>query len=89
MAELALNNIHALRETFQEKEKVRVSAIITEGGDLVNVVPAVVKMQIMVRAFTIDGMLDASKKSEPCVKKPEHLQSEEKSRLTIRSDIFR
>lgn len=51
MAELALNNIHALRETFQEKEKVRVSAIITEGGDLVNVVPAVVKMQIMVRAL--------------------------------------
>ena len=68
MAELALNNIHALRETFQEKEKVRVSAIITEGGDLVNVVPAVVKMQIMVRAFTIDGMLDASKKVNRALK---------------------
>lgn len=44
------------------------SAIITEGGDLVNVVPAVVKMQIMVRAFTIEGMLDASKKVNRALK---------------------
>ena len=51
-----------------ERKRFRVSAIITEGGDLVNVVPAVVKMQIMVRAFTIDGMLDASKKVNRALK---------------------
>ncbi len=74
---------------FRRKEKVRVSAIITEGGDLVNVVPAVVKMQIMVRAFTIDGMLDASKKVNRAFKSRSTCNREEKSRLTIRSDIFR
>lgn len=68
MAELALNNIHALRETFQEKDKVRVSAVITEGGGLVNVVPEVVCMQIMVRAFNIPGMLDASAKVNRALK---------------------
>lgn len=68
MAELALNNIHALRETFRDEDKVRVSAIITEGGGLVNVVPEVVSMQIMVRAFNIEAMLDASGKVDRALK---------------------
>lgn len=62
MAELAMNNIHALRETFRDEDKVRVSAVITDGGDVVNVVPSMVRMQIMVRAFTIEAMLDANRK---------------------------
>lgn len=62
MAELALNNIHALRETFRDEDKIRVSAVITQGGELVNVVPGIVRMQIMVRAFTIEAMLDANRK---------------------------
>ena len=62
MAQLALNNINALRETFREEDKVRVSAIITSGGDLVNVVPSVATMQIMVRAASVDAMEDASPK---------------------------
>lgn len=68
MAELALNNIHALRETFRDEDKVRVSSVITEGGTLVNVVPSVVTMQIMVRAFTIEAMLDASRKVNRALK---------------------
>lgn len=68
MAELALNNIHALRETFRDEDKVRVSTVITEGGGLVNVVPSNVTMQIMVRAFTIPGMLDASEKVNRALK---------------------
>lgn len=68
MAELALNNIHALRETFREEDKIRVSTVITEGGGLVNVVPATVKMQIMVRAFTVNAMLSASKKVNQALK---------------------
>ena len=62
MAELAMNNIHALRETFRDEDKVRVSIVIKEGGGLVNVVPERVTMEIMVRAFTIDAMEDASHK---------------------------
>lgn len=68
MATLALHNIHALRETFKDEDKVRVSAVITEGGGLVNVVPSIVKMQIMVRAFNIPAMLDASKKVNRALK---------------------
>ena len=55
-----MNNIHALRETFRDEDKVRVSIVIREGGGLVNVVPERVTMEIMVRAFTIDAMEDAS-----------------------------
>lgn len=68
MASLALQNIHALRETFRDEDKVRVSAVITEGGGLVNVVPAVVRMQIMVRAFNIPAMLDTSHKVNRALK---------------------
>lgn len=68
MAELALNNIHAIRETFRDEDKVRVSAIITEGGGMVNVVPSLVTMQIMVRAFSTEAMLDASYKVNRALK---------------------
>ncbi|GAA0177039.1 amidohydrolase [Clostridium sediminicola] len=61
-AMLAINNIHAQRETFAEADKVRVHPIITKGGDIVNVVPADVRMESYVRARTIDGMIDANKK---------------------------
>ena len=62
MAQLAMNNIHAQRETFKDEDKVRVSMVISNGGDLVNVVPSKVTMEIMVRAFSIDAMTDANKK---------------------------
>lgn len=61
-AMLALNNVHAQRETFKESDKVRFHPIITKGGDIVNVVPADVKMESYVRARTINGMLDANSK---------------------------
>lgn len=59
-AMLAINNIHAQRETFKEADRVRVHPIITKGGDIVNVVPADVRMESYVRARTIQGMLDAN-----------------------------
>lgn len=68
MAQLALGNIHALRETFRDEDKVRVSAVITEGGGVVNVVPAQVRMEIMVRAFSLEAMLDASRKVDRALK---------------------
>ncbi|RDY26918.1 amidohydrolase [Romboutsia weinsteinii] len=61
-ATLAINNINAQRETFKDEDKVRVSAIITHGGDIVNVVPSNVKMEAMVRAATVEAMIDANKK---------------------------
>lgn len=61
-AMLAINNINALRETFKEEDKVRFHPILTKGGDIVNVVPADVKMESYVRARTIDSMIHANKK---------------------------
>jgi len=61
-AMLAMNNIHAQRETFSDHEKIRVHPIITKGGDLVNIVPADVTMETYVRGRTIEGILDASEK---------------------------
>ena len=68
MANLALSGIHALRETFRDEDKIRVSAIITHGGDVVNTVPALVEMQIYVRAYTIEAMLSTSDKVDRALK---------------------
>lgn len=67
-AMLAINNVNALRETFQEKDRVRFHPIITKGGDIVNVVPADVQMESYVRARTTDSMADANKKVNQALK---------------------
>lgn len=61
-AMLAINNVHALRETFKESERARFHPIITKGGDIVNVVPADVTMESYVRARTINGIIDINKR---------------------------
>lgn len=61
-ATLALNNIHAQRETFKESDRVRVHPIITKGGNIVNSVPHDVRMESYVRSRTIEGLLDADRK---------------------------
>lgn len=61
-AMLAINNVHAQRETFKEADRVRFHPIITKGGDIVNVVPADVRMESYVRARTIESMIDANQK---------------------------
>ncbi|MEG2295255.1 MAG: peptidase dimerization domain-containing protein, partial [Oscillospiraceae bacterium] len=63
MAHLALGNIHAQRETFKEADRVRVSAIVRDGGDIVNVVPSKVTMEALVRGASLEAMLDANKKT--------------------------
>ena len=62
MANLAINNINALRDTFKDEDKVRVHYIINHGGDAVNVVPSKVTMEAMVRANNAEAMIDANKK---------------------------
>ena len=53
---LGIMGVNALRETFQEKDHVRFHPIITSGGDLVNVVPELVRMESYVRAASADAM---------------------------------
>lgn len=61
-AMLALNNINAQRETFRDEDWVRVHAIITNGGDIVNVVPSKVTMEAYVRARTVDSIVSVNEK---------------------------
>ncbi len=67
-AMLALNNINSQRETFRDEDHIRVHPIITKGGDIVNVVPADVKMETYVRGSTIQGIMAANKKVNNCLK---------------------
>ena len=58
----AMMLIHSLRETFREGDGIRVHPIITKGGDLVNIVPADVRMETHVRGNTMEGAAEANKK---------------------------
>ena len=53
---LGIMGINALRETFKEDDMVRVHPIITKGGDLVNNVPSDVRMELYVRAKTMEAI---------------------------------
>ncbi|WP_293660020.1 amidohydrolase [Phascolarctobacterium sp.] len=55
-AMLGLMGINALRETFREADVIRVHPIITKGGDLVNSVPADVRIETYVRAKTMEAI---------------------------------
>lgn len=61
-ARVALAAIDAQRDTFRDGDHVRVHPIVTKGGDLVNVVPADVRLETYVRAATVDAILDANAK---------------------------
>ncbi len=58
----AMMCIHAQRETFRDEDKIRVHPIITNGGELVNVVPSRVTMETYVRGASREAILDASEK---------------------------
>ncbi len=53
---LGLMSINALRETFREQDVVRVHPIITKGGDFVNSVPSDVRLELYVRAKTMEAI---------------------------------
>ena len=61
-AQIAINAMHAQRETFRDGDAIRVHPIITKGGDIVNVVPAEVTMETYVRGRTKEAILDANVK---------------------------
>ena len=67
-AQIALMAIHAQRETFRDGDSIRVHPIITKGGDIVNVVPADVRMETYVRGKTNEAMLDANEKVDRAIR---------------------
>lgn len=64
---LALLAINSQRETFREKDRIRIHPIMTKGGDLVNIVPADVRLETYVRGTNLEGILDASEKVNRCL----------------------
>ena len=61
-ANIGMVALNAQRDTFQEKDTVRVHGIITEGGQTVNSVPERVVLEYYVRAGTLEAIEDASRK---------------------------
>lgn len=52
-----MNNINAMRESFPERDCVRIHYIITKGGSSPNIVPDDVRIEGGVRAATLETML--------------------------------
>lgn len=61
-AALGLSALGMLRETFQEKDSIRVHPVIREGGQAVNNIPDRVVLDMMVRAITMSAMKEVSQK---------------------------
>ena len=61
-AMLGLMAVHAQRETFRDEDHIRVHPIITKGGDIVNIVPADVRLESYVRGSNTAAILEASEK---------------------------
>lgn len=55
-ANVALSAINALRETFQDKEHIRVHPVITCGGSSVNAIPDKVTLESYIRGATMESI---------------------------------
>lgn len=67
-AMLGLMAVHAQRETFRDEDQIRVHPIITKGGDLVNIVPADIRLETYVRGKTIEAVVNANEKVNRALK---------------------
>ena len=61
-ANLGINAINAVRETFRENDLLRVHPIITKGGSAVNAIPDTVILESYVRGKSFDAIKDTNKK---------------------------
>jgi amidohydrolase len=59
---VAVHAIDAQRETFRDTDHVRISHLVTHAGDAVSAIPAEARMEMMIRARTVEAMEDASQK---------------------------
>ena len=61
-ASLGMAALGMIRETFQEKDYVRVHPYIRKGGEAINIVPSEVVVDMMVRASNLPAIEETSKK---------------------------
>lgn len=61
-ANLGLMAVNSIRETFREASYIRVHPIMTKGGEIVNVIPADVRLETFVRGKTFEDIVAANRK---------------------------
>ena len=61
-ANLAMNAVNCLRETFVDHDHIRFHPIITAGGDSVNAIPDKVRMESYVRGSTMEAIVQENRK---------------------------
>lgn len=67
-AVMALMGVHANRPTFRDADRVRIHPIISNGGDLVNVIPNQAVIETYVRAANPEALADACGKVDNAAK---------------------
>lgn len=67
-ASLALMAINSIRETLKHEDCVKIHHIMTKGGTLVNIVPNDVRIEMYIRAATIEAIKDANFKVNRALK---------------------
>ncbi len=67
-ARIALAGIDALRETFRDEDHIRVHPIVTRGGDVVNAIPADVRVEMFCRGATVEAIELAHRKVDRALK---------------------
>ena len=65
-AQIGLQAIDANRETFRDEDHIRVHPIVTKGGELVNGIPADVRIETYVRGASVDAIVAAARKVDRC-----------------------
>lgn len=61
-AMLTISGIHANRPTFRDSDSVRIHPILSNGGDLVNVIPDKAVLETYVRGANVPAIADACRK---------------------------
>src|SRR5438270_865088 len=67
-ARVALAGIDAIRETFRDDDHIRVHPIVTRGGDVVNAIPADVRLAMFCRGATVEAIEVAHRKVDRALK---------------------
>lgn len=67
-AMLGLMGINANRETFRDEDRIRIHPIITNGGDIVNSIPAKAVIETYVRGANSKAIKDACEKVDNALK---------------------
>jgi amidohydrolase len=67
-ARVALAGIDAIRETFRDEDHIRVHPIVTRGGDVVNAIPADVRVEMFCRGASLEAIEIAHRKVDRALK---------------------